>query len=374
MRKFVYTLSICVALACALAAIGQTAAVPLSHATAFSLERGDGFYLARVSRPWNGAAKGFTYVFYPRGGKKPDIGDAETAFFQTPVRSAVTFSSTYLAALEQLGKVGSLVGVDSAAYAYSEAVRARIGTGAVKEVTSNWAPNVERLLSLSPDVVFAYGTGNEWDVYPKLSEAGLPVAICAEWMENDPLGRAEWIKFFALFYGESAKADAQFAEIEKAYAQIKSRVQKAAAGKKPRVLVNAPFQGSWNVSGGQSYMARFIADSGGQYLWSDDPGSGGLTLSVEAVYAKALDAEVWLNPGTAENLAALKAMDPRFSDLRAFKSGEVWNNTLRTLPSGANDYFESAVFKPQLVLADLAAIINPQAFPGQAGYYYKRVR
>jgi iron complex transport system substrate-binding protein len=193
-------------------------------------------------------------------------------------------------------------------------------------------------------------------------------------MEDDPLGRAEWIKFFALFYGESAKADAQFADIEKAYAQIKSRVPKAASGKKPSVLVNAPFQGSWNVSGGQSYMARFIADSGGHYLWSDDPGSGGLTLSVEAVYAKALDADVWLNPGTAENLAALKAMDPRFADLKAYKSGEVWNNTLRTLPSGANDYFESAVFKPQLVLQDLAAIINPRTFPGQAGYYYKRVK
>jgi iron complex transport system substrate-binding protein len=333
------------------------------YAKAFTLEKIGGYMAARVVSPWRGASTGFTYIFYERGKPKPALRETGAVFVETPIRRAVTFSTTYVAALEALGVLDSLVGVDSAAYVYSAAARARIQSGAAVEVTKNWSPNLELLVRLAPEAVFTYGMGNEWDSHPMLAEAGLPVVICAEWMEDSPLGRAEWIKFFALFYGKAAQAEAAFSKIEKAYLDATA----AAAGRKggaPKVLANAPFQGQWTVPGGRSYMAALIADAGGDYLWKDDPQAGGLTLSVEAVYSRALDADVWINPGTASALAELAAWDPRFKDIPAAARGAVFNSSKKSLPSGANDYFESAALRPDLVLKDLAAIFRLAAPDG----------
>jgi iron complex transport system substrate-binding protein len=216
-------------------------------------------------------------------------------------------------------------------------------------------------MQAAPEAVFTYGMGNEWDSHPKLIEAGLPVVICAEWMEDSPLGRAEWLKFFALFYDKSAQAATAFDAIAQEYQRLKSGVATIKASASPRVLVNAPFQGTWTVPGGRSYMARLIADAGGDYLWKDDPGTGGLTLSVEAVYERAWNADAWINPGTTLSVAELAAIDSRFKSTPALTRGAVFSNTLKSLPSGANDYFESAAFRPQLVLKDLAAIFAAAA-------------
>lgn len=367
--RFLIIAIVIIGTASALAEPAALQPVALSYAKAFSLERGPGYSVARVLKPWNGAASGFAYVFYPRGRPKPDAKVPGAVYVQTPIRSAATFSTTYVAAIEALGGLSSLVGVDSAAYVYSAAVRASIASGKVREVTANWTPNIELLISMAPEAVFAYGMGNEWDVHPKMAEAGLPVVVCAEWMEEDPLGRAEWLKFFGLFYDRYDKAEALFRETEASYLKAKARAAGLSSAKRPTVLVNAPFQGSWTVSGGKSYMAALIADAGGAYLWRDDPGAGGLTLSIEAVYAKALGAEVWLNPGSAADLAAVSGLDSRVAKIKALSSGSVWSNTKRSLPSGANDYFESATFRPQAVLEDLIAVFHPEAGKAETLYY-----
>jgi len=189
-------------------------------------------------------------------------------------------------------------------------------------------------------------------------ELGLPVVIDGEWNEATPLGRAEWLKFIACFFGREAEAEKLFSNIETSYYNLKKLA--AGAAPRPRILANAPFQGSWAVPGGKSYMAALIADAGGDYLWADNDSSGGLSLSLEAVYEKALSADIWLSPGAADSLKSLSAMDPRFSALRVFSEGRVYSNRLRALSSGANDYFESGAMHPELVLSDLIKIMHPE--------------
>jgi len=343
----------------------------VSYASGFSIERKDAYTVLRVTSPWPGAADGYTYVLYKRGSPRP-TGVKADAFFETPVRRVVTFSTSYIPQIVALGEVTSLVGVDSAAYVATPEARARIDSGAIVEVARDWAPNMERLISLAPDAVFAYGMGNEWDVHPKMAEAGLPIVVSGEWNEADPLGRAEWIKFIAAFYGKEAEAAARFDRVAAEYGRIKYIAM--LRSEKPTVLVNGPFQGSWSVSGGGSYMARFIADAGGSYLWSDDPSTGGLTLSIEAVYARALEADVWLNPGAGvASTRDLRALDPRLASLRPIKSRNVWNNTLRASPGGGNDYYEGAILNPDKVLADLVKIFHPGALADRPFTYYRRI-
>ena len=56
-------------------------------------------------------------------------------------------------------------------------------------------------------------------------------------------------------------------------------------------------------------------------------------------------------------------MDPRFARLPAFGRGAVWGTRLRATKDGANDYFESGVMRPDLVLADLVRIFHPELAP-----------
>jgi len=345
--------------------------VPLAYSKGFSIERFPGYEKVEVKSPWPGASKGFAYVLYKRGTPRPSGIEAD-GFFEVPLRRVVTFSTTYIPQIVALGRADSVVGVDSASFVSSPEIRARIQSGKTVETTRNSAPNIELMISLAPDAVFSYGMGNEWDMHPKMAEAGLPVVISGEWNEADPLSRAEWIKFIAAFYGEEERASAYFGKVAAEYERV--RALAAATKERPAVLVNGPYQGTWTVSGGKSYMARFLADAGSAYLWADDPSTGGLTLSVEAVYARALRAEYWLNPAiTVNSKADAIAMDARFASLPAVAAGRIWNNNLRLSPGGGSDYFESAVLNPDKVLTDLVKIFHPELLADRPFTYYKNV-
>jgi iron complex transport system substrate-binding protein len=60
--------------------------------------------------------------------------------------------------------------------------------------------------------------------------------------------------------------------------------------------------------------------------------------------------------------------------LPVYKSGNVWNNRKRMTPGGGNDYWESAVVRPDILLADFISIIHPELLPGQQPYYFMRLR
>jgi iron complex transport system substrate-binding protein len=346
-------------------------AASIRYSKGFSIESRPGYRILRVLSPWPGARRGFSYVLYDRGSPRPRGVEAD-AFFEVPLRRAVALSTTYLPMIVELGAADSVVGVDSAASVSTPAIRARVASGRTVETSRNGNPNIELLISLGPDAIFAYGMGNEWDAHPKLAEAGLPVVLVGEWNEAEPLARAEWIKFVAAFYGKDAEAATRFELIAREYERI--RALAAGAKEKPRVLVNGPFQGTWAVSGGRSYMARFLADAGGDYLWADDQSTGGLVLSIEAAYERARRAELWLNPAlSVRRLSDIAALDPRLASLPAVAAGQVWNNDLRLSPGGGSDYFESATVNPDKVLVDLVKILHPELLADRSYTYYRKV-
>jgi iron complex transport system substrate-binding protein len=370
MRRLILTfLAIC--FAAALAAQGLSPRAVVTNGAGFAIDYRQGYKLLTVKAPWPGAKGGFTYALYKRGTPKPK-GVAADGFFETPLRKVITYSTTYIPQIVAVGEAESIVGVDSAAYVSSPEIRARIAAGSTVETTRNWAPNIELMISLAPDAIFTYGMGNEWDMHPKMAEAGLPIIISGEWNESEPLARAEWIKFIAAFYDKEDLATAYFDKIAREYGRV--RALAASAKERPAVLVNGPFQGSWTVSGGRSFMARFIADAGGAYLWSEDKGTGGIGLSIEAVYDRALKADIWLNPALTVNAKAdIAALDPRFASLPVVAAGGVWNNNLRLSPGGGSDYFESAVLNPDKVLIDLVKIFHPSLLGDRPFTYYKNI-
>ncbi|HEY6899767.1 MAG TPA: hypothetical protein VI233_03955, partial [Puia sp.] len=88
---------------------------------------------------------------------------------------------------------------------------------------------------------------------------------------------------------------------------------------------------------------------------------------------EALKAPFWLNQGSVKSKADILAVDGRFAQFNSFKTGNIYNNTLRTNDIGSNDYWESGLVNPQLILADLIRILHPDLLPKDSLYYYKRL-
>lgn len=123
--------------------------------------------------------------------------------------------------------------------------------------------NFEKLVALKPDVVFLYGLTGKNAVTDKLHELGLKTVYIGDYVENNPLGRAEWITVFGEFTGRRELARTLFDSISNEYNRAKALV--SGVEKRPEVMLNAPWQDSWFVPGDRSYMVRLLEDAGGNY-------------------------------------------------------------------------------------------------------------
>jgi len=75
-------------------------------------------------------------------------------------------------------------------------------------------------------------------------------------------------------------------------------------------------------------------------------------LSFEEVLRKAIDADHWLLFSSEKSKSELLLKDSRLSNFNAYKTGNVYSSSLRSTNQGANDYWESGVYRPDLVLQD----------------------
>jgi iron complex transport system substrate-binding protein len=322
-----------------------------------------------VSRPWKGAREPLRTTLLLPG----DAGPVPSGGIRVPVKRIACLASVHVGYLNALGAASTLIAVDAADHVYDENIRKNVASGKIFAAGSGSQLNVERLLAAKPDLVVANAVGlSEYEALQRLSRAGIPVLITAEWMEDHPLARAEWVRLFGLLLGRERQADSLFRFIETSYLKQVESVRGRA--RKPTVLLGGPFRDEWFVSGGRSYMARFLEDAGADYLWKKDTTAGGVPLSFETVLTRARGADVWLYPGDFSNhwntLADGARQDARFASFSAFRHGDVYNNDARRLPDGANDYWESGNVNPHRMLADLISIFYGTE---DSLYYHRRI-
>ncbi len=259
----------------------------------------------------------------------------------------------------------------SAATVVNPDIRARLDAGEIVEYAPGGQIDTERVVTEAPDVLMTGGT--ESAEYGTLRDAGIPVVANAEWLEADPLGRAEWVKFMAALTGEETEAAKVFDRIEADYTAIADRVPDGDGDRVP-ALIGTMYQGTWYMPSGGSYVGKLLADAGATYPWADETDTGSLELDFETVFTESGGAPIWLADGEWENLADVTTEDERHGQLAAVRGGQVWSNTLVIGPGGGNDYWERGVTRPDLVLGDLAAILHPDAFPGHTFAFYRHLQ
>ncbi|MDY0125842.1 MAG: ABC transporter substrate-binding protein [Anaerolineaceae bacterium] len=346
--------------------------ITIDYAKNFTLEYKDGYKLLTVTLPWLGATEPLHYALVPMG-TQLDAELDNAVVINTPIKSFVSLSSTYLPFLEQIGELESLIAVDTADYIYNAEVRSWVEDGKVETIGSGATVDVEKVVELSPDIIMTSASGSsEWDTHPVLEQAGLPVVINSDYLEQDPLGRAEWGKFIAAFYEKEVEADRIFDEMAARYEKAKASV--ACQTGKPTVFVNTAYEGTWYMPGSESYAAILLRDAGANYLWNDLEETGATPIDFEVVVERAKDADFWLNVGFASDLANLAAMDPRYADFKAYQEGKVFNNNARITDMGGTDYYESGIANPDTVLSDLIAIFYPDMADEHELFYYRQLQ
>lgn len=340
----------------------------LKYAEGFSIRYFSHYKEVIVYSPW---VKGTEYARYylvtDPGVKTPTNGTK----VKIPLQTLATTSVTHLEFLSLLGELDKITGVCSPGLIYQPIVLKRVGEGKIADLGDAFSINVERTLQLNPGVVMMSGY-NQNDPYAKrVSQAGIPVVFNNEWMETSLLARAEWIKFVAAFFNKEKQADSIFSDIDKRYNEIK--IKAASIKSKPSVMAGSNFRGTWYMPAGHSFMGRLFADAGARYYFSTDTTSGSLPLNVETVLKNFSQTDVWLNCSFSSLNELVKA-DSKHSLFRPVVLKQVYNFNKRKLPSGANDFWESAVARPDLLLSDVIAILHPEIMPGYTLVYSEKLK
>lgn len=347
--------------------------VELQEAQNFTIQKKATHTIITIKSAWKNAQEQFKYVLYPKTEKKP-MGYKNAVLVATPIERVICTSTTQIAMLDFLGLTHTIVGLANADYVYNSVIRERIESGEIKKIGNDNNIDYEQILVLKPDLVFTYSIGDSRS-YQKIKELGIPAVMVSEFMETTPLGRLEWLQFFAYFYGKTADAKAKLEQTITVYQKLKSLVsnQQAKSLPEPTVLTGAAYEGTWHVAGGKSFIAQLISDAGGQYLWADNEETGSLALDVEAVYAKAKDVNVWLNVLAANSSTQLLEQNDKYGGFKAFKDGQIYSYTKRISPNGGYDFFESAIVHPERVLKDLIKIFYPSLLVDYELYYYQKL-
>lgn len=325
-----------------------------------------------VFNPWENA-RNFIYSYYliPKIIGVPDslVG---RQIIRTPVEKVVVLSTTHLGFIEKLGLESCITGVSGSEFVTNQVVRMGIEQGRVHDVGYDQNLNYELLLKMKPDLVMAYGIGSDIAAHlSKMKDLNIPVVINAEYLEETPLGRAEWLVFTASFFNQINHAQQVFNKIVMEYDSLKNLVSESSH--KPRVLTGLPYKENWWVPGGKSYMANMIADAGGDYLWKDNPSRESFVVSLENAIMKATQAELWINTGQTNSIQDILESDERFKIIPSLQKGMVYNDNKQMNLTGGNEVWETGAANPQDLLSDLIHIFHPEIKQVKDFHYYKKL-
>ena len=346
--------------------------VPLyvpAEAAGFTITGKDGSEstLLTVSDPWQGADSVASRLFIARAGDEAPLAFRGQVLDGEAGKIAVT-SSTHVAMLDALGATDRIVAVSGIDYINNPEIRKR--RDAIADIGYEGNFDYEALLAADPDIVLLYGVNGASSMEGKLRELRIPFIYIGDYVEESPLGKAEWMVAVAEIIGDREKGAEKFTEIQGRYDELRTKVADNVI-EAPSVMLNVPYGDSWFMPSSDSYMARLIKDSGADYVYRKNTGNTSMPIDLEEAYALASQADFWLNTDRIESMQELAAKCPKFKDTRVVRNDCVYNNTLRATPAGGNDFYESAVVNPDILLRDLVGIFHPELSDASLVYYKK---
>ena len=359
-----------------------------------------------VANPWKAGTLLHRYILIPKG----EEGDETVARLalqrtsgmgcttdtvRTPVERSAVFIAPHCQLMYELGCQQAIRGVCDLNYINIPDVRKRAASAgkassgnasarnSIVDCGSSMAPDIERIIALKPEAILVSPFENSGG-YGKLDKLHIPIIEAADYMESSPLGRAEWMKFYGMLFGNASKtadgnaskavlsasceatADSLFSQIEKEYLNLK-----AEAGKLPKglsILTERKTGNVWYMPGGQSTIGILLKDANARYIFEDDQHSGSLPMSPEQILAKGSQVDVWafkyFGGAPLSQVQLLQEYDG-YKALAAFNRGNIYQVDTSTVP-----YFELTSFHPELLLREFIILAHGSRF-GKLRFYKK---
>ena len=306
--------------------------------------------------------------------KKPNtIVDYKNQFIEVPVTKMVVTSTTHIPMIELLNEETSIIGFPYSKYVSSKKTRVLIDNGKIKEIGKESSLNTEILLDLQPELVVGYSVSSADNSLTTVQKSGITIIYNGDWLEETPLGRAEWVKFFGVLFDKEKQADSIFNAIETNYLMAKQIALKST--KSPTVLSGAIMSKDiWNLPAGGSFVAQFLKDANLNYIWKNSEGKGSLSLSFESVFDKGVHADYWIAPGYFSSKEQLLHSNKLYANLKAFKNDNIYTPTLKKGETGGVIYYELAPTRPDLVLKDIIKITNPELLPNYKLTFFEKMQ
>lgn len=310
-----------------------------------------------------------TYILALKGSMLPQEVLDKGIVIHVPVNSIVGLSATHIGALEILGLHNYVTGAISTDRFWDEQIQERVREGKIVEVGRGMVANIEQIIKVKPDIVTTSDT-SLMAKYKDLSSLGIIPVYNNDWRESTLLGRAEWMKVMALFFCKSMQADSVFSAIEDRYNETK-RFAKT-ANRQPKVFVGQETRGTWYIPGSESYVAGMIHDANGTMSTIHGEKTN-YPCGFEMAYTKYHDADFWFTQrGSAiKTLKEFGSTSEHYEKFKAFQEGLVFINNKRLTSSGGNDFWESGVYHPDVVLLDLVSILHPELLPNYETVYWR---
>lgn len=354
----------------------------------------------------------------------PFDGSRDTIFISQPLGRLIVMSTSYIGFLDAIGADSVIVGVSGGEYVCDSSVTAGLSNGTVVDIGYDASPDYEKIMALKPDLLLTYSVSPvKSQFFSKLESLGIKTFIVNEHLERHPLARAAYIRLFGALTGNMAAADSVLKVVSENYISLRDSVQgglgandayasdkgelnagdeKQGSGgtegntPKPRkILVNIPYKDQWFVPGQESYLTTLFKDAGGEILGAKAGSSVSGQISVETAYSLSKEADLWMNVGWCQTLEQLLSVNPLFDDFlmdiqgnasaRGYSNAEgcatnssdtsasvVWNDNNRLNPKGGNDFWESGVVHPDLLLRDLIGIFRGE--DNRTPIYYKSIK
>lgn len=377
---------------------------------------------AIIANPWKAGTMLHRYILIPKGKE----GDKTVAMLarrrstgarcttdtvRTPVERSAVFIAPHCQLMYELGCQQAIRGVCDLDYINIPDVRKRAASAgnaaagkaaagkaaagnvsaenasagnSIVDCGSSMAPDIERIIALKPEAILLSPFENSGG-YGKLDKLHVPIIEAADYMESSPLGRAEWMKFYGMLFGNEEgrvkreegksngisgscepKADSLFAKIEKEYLKLKAEA--AGYPKGLSILTERKTGNVWYVPGGQSTIGILLKDANARYIFEDDQHSGSLAMSPEQILAKGKQVDVWAFKyfgGAPLSQAQLLQEYDGYKALAAFNRGNIYQVDTSTVP-----YFELTSFHPELLLREFIILAHGERF-GKLRFYKK---
>ncbi len=323
----------------------------------FSVKDSAGLRIIEIVEPFVNSSIKEKYVLYSKSEGKPE-GIAADVFVGLPIEKVGINSTTHLGYLNALGKQDNVVAVSNKSLFYDSNFQQRIAAGKILEL-GNRTLNTELVIQSELDVLFTFAIdASSYESVQQLRELGQPIILISEFMESDPINKAEWLKVFAAFFDKTTmqKADAHLEMIRYKYDSI--RTESMLYSFLPKVTIGLPWKGTWYVSGSNSYQAQLIRDAAATYSWHHYKQTASVPLDIETAISEGMQAHFWINTGTITNSNELQKSNEMFAQFQSFQNKRIYTNYKRSNKLGANDYWEMGVVRPDLILSDLVAIFH----------------